>query len=153
AVAADATVLALGGASWPRLGSDGGWAEILRRTGISIAPLRPSNAGFLVDWSEHLKRHAGEPLKRIVLSFEERTVRGEIIITEAGIEGGAIYALSPHLRDAIDVKGEAILNVALRPDMTSDEINRRLTKPRGKQSLSTFLRKALNLSAVEIALL
>jgi uncharacterized flavoprotein (TIGR03862 family) len=152
-VAADATVLALGGASWPRLGSDGAWTNILRRAAISIAPLKPSNAGVIVEWSEHLKRHAGQPLKRIELSFEDHTVRGEIVITETGIEGGAVYALSPHLRDSIEAKGETMLSIALRPDMTADEINRRLTRPRGKQSLSTFLRKALNLSPVEIALL
>jgi uncharacterized flavoprotein (TIGR03862 family) len=153
AVPVGATVLALGGASWPRLGSDGGWTAILSRTGISIAPLKPSNARFLVDWSEHLKRRAGEPLKRVALSSGGRIVRGEVVITETGIEGGAIYTLSPPLRDAISAKGEAMLSIALRPDMAADEMNRRLTRPRGKQSLSTFLRKALNLSAVEIALL
>ena len=116
-------------------------------------PLKPSNVGFVVDWSKHLKRHAGQPLKRIALSFEERTVRGEIVITETGIEGGAVYALSPPLREAIEAKREATLNIALRPDIAADEINRRLTRPRGKQSLSTFLRKALNLSPVEIGLL
>ena len=153
AVPADATVLALGGASWPRLGSDGGWTAILDRAGVPITPLKPSNVGFLADWSEHLKRHAGAPLKRVALSFGERIVRGEIVITESGIEGGAIYALSPPLRDAIDAKGEAMLSIALRPDIAADEINRRLTRPREKQSLSTFLRKALNLSAAAIALL
>ena len=147
AVHADATVLALGGASWPRLGSDGGWTDRLSRAGIPIASLKPSNVGFVVDWSKHLKRHAGQPLKRIALSFEDRTVRGEIVITETGIEGGAVYALSPPLRDAIEAKREATLNIALRPDIAADEINRRLTRPRGKQSLSTFLRKALNLVA------
>ena len=152
-VHADATVLALGGASWPRLGSDGGWTRHSRPDRSSIVPLKPSNVGFVVDWSEHLKRHAGQPLKRIALSFEERTVRGEIVITETGIEGGAVYALSPPLRDAIEAKREATLNIALRPDIAADEINRRLTRPRGKQSLSTFLRKALNLSPVEIGLL
>ena len=153
AVHADATVLALGGASWPRLGSDGGWTDRLSRAGIPIASLKPSNVGFVVDWSKHLKRHAGQPLKQIALLFEDRTVRGEIVITETGIEGGAVYALSPQLRDAIEAKREATLNIALRPDVAADEINRRLTLPRGKQSLSTFLRKALNLAPVEIALL
>jgi uncharacterized flavoprotein (TIGR03862 family) len=153
AVHADATVLALGGASWPRLGSDGAWTEILGRADVSIAALKPSNVGFVVDWSKHLKRHAGQPLKRIALSFEERTVRGEIVITETGVEGGAVYALSPTLRDAIEATCEATLNIALRPDIAADEINRRLTRPRGKQSLSTFLRKALTLSPVEISLL
>jgi len=153
AVHANATVLALGGASWSRLGSDGAWTDTLAQIGVPIVALKPSNVGFVVDWSRHLKRHAGQPLKRIALSFEERTVRGEIVITETGIEGGALYALSPPLREAIEAKREATLNIALRPDIAADEINRRLTRPRGKQSLSTFLRKALNLSPVEIGLL
>jgi hypothetical protein len=92
-------------------------------------------------------------LKRIALTFGEHTVRGEAIITGTGVEGGAIYSLSPHLRDAIERDGEATLHVALRPDIAMDEIARKLTIPRGKQSLSTFLRKALSLSPVEIALL
>jgi uncharacterized flavoprotein (TIGR03862 family) len=152
-VDADATVLALGGASWPRLGSDGGWADVLMQAGVAVSPLRPSNCGFLVGWSEHLKRHAGQPLKRISLSFGDHTVRGEAIITASGIEGGAIYALSAVLRHAIDAKGEATVHVALRPDLALDEIGRKLTLPRGRQSLSTFLRKTLKLSPVEIALL
>jgi uncharacterized flavoprotein (TIGR03862 family) len=152
-VHADATVLALGGASWPRLGSDGGWTGALMQAGVDVSPLEPSNCGFLVAWSAQLKRHAGQPLKRIALSFGERTVRGEAIITATGIEGGALYALSPMLRDAIVAKGEATLHMALRPEMAGDEIGRRLTLPRGKQSLSTFLRKALRLSATEIGLL
>jgi uncharacterized flavoprotein (TIGR03862 family) len=146
-------VLALGGASWPRLGSDGGWAEILQRAGVTVAPLKPSNSAFLATWSEHFRRHAGQPLKRIALSFGERTVRGEAIVTETGIEGGAVYALSPILRDTIASNGAAMLHIALRPDMPVDEIGRKLTAPRGKQSLSTFLRKSLSLSPVEIGLL
>jgi uncharacterized flavoprotein (TIGR03862 family) len=149
----DATVLALGGASWPRLGSDGGWAHVLMQAGVAVSPLKPSNCGFLVDWSEHLKRHAGQPLKRIALSFGPHTARGEAIITARGIEGHAIYALSAALRDAIDATGEAALHVALRPDLATDEIGRKLTLPRGKQSLATFLRKTLKLSPVEIGLL
>jgi uncharacterized flavoprotein (TIGR03862 family) len=150
---ADATVLALGGASWPRLGSDGGWAGVLMQAGVAVSPLKPSNCGFLVDWSEHLKRHAGQPLKRIALSFGEHTARGEAIITERGIEGGAIYALSAALRDAIAASGEVTVHIALRSDMAVEEIGRKLTLPRGKQSLATFLRKTLKLSPVEIGLL
>ena len=153
AVEADATVLALGGASWPRLGSDGGWTAILDRAGVSVAPLKPSNCGFLAAWSEHFRRFAGQPLKRIVVSFGDHSMRGEAIITDTGIEGGAIYALSPHLRDAIERDGEATLTIALRPDVWAKEIDRKLAVPRGKQSLSTFLRKMLNLSPAEIALL
>jgi uncharacterized flavoprotein (TIGR03862 family) len=152
-IEADAAVLALGGASWPRLGSDGGWAGVLTNAGIAVSRLKPSNCGFLVGWSKHFQRHAGQPLKRIALSVGDHAARGEAIITEAGLEGGAIYALSPLLRDAIEANGEAALLIVLRPDMSAQDIERRLASPRGKQSLSTFLRKALSLSPAEIGLL
>jgi hypothetical protein len=150
---ADATVLALGGASWPRLGSDGGWVDALTQAGIAVSSLKPANCGFVVAWSEHFKRHAGQPLKRIALSFGDGVMRGEAIISEAGIEGGAIYALAPVLRDAIETSGAATLHIALRPDIWAKELERRLTAPRGKQSISNFLRKALSLSPAEIGLL
>jgi uncharacterized flavoprotein (TIGR03862 family) len=150
---ADATVLALGGASWPRLGSDGAWVAPLTRAGIAVAPLRPANVGFLVGWSRHFGKFAGAPLKRIALTFGERTVRGEATITAAGLEGGAIYALSAPLRNALETAGGAMLYIALRPDMAAEQAVRRLSAPRAKQSLSTFLRKALNLSPAEIGLL
>ena len=98
----DATVLALGGASWPRLGSDGGWVAALADAGVTVAPLRPANCGFLAPWSEPFRaRRAGAPLKRIAVTFAGRTVRGEAVITADGLEGGAIYALSAPLREAI----------------------------------------------------
>ena len=110
----DATVLALGGASWPRLGSDGGWTALLADT--PIAPLRPANCGFAVVWSEHFRsRHEGTPLKRIALRFDGIVVRGEAVITAAGIEGGAIYALSARLRDAIAERGPVVAELDLRP--------------------------------------
>jgi uncharacterized flavoprotein (TIGR03862 family) len=152
-VKARATVLALGGASWPNLGSDGGWVEPLRTVGVAIAPLRPSNCGFLTDWTETFRsRFAGQPLKRIGLSFYGQSVRGEALVTAAGIEGGAIYALSGPMRDAIAATGEAILSVDLRPDVTVSDLEQQLSRPRGKQSLSTFLRKAAQLSPVAIGL-
>ena len=150
---AHATVLALGGASWPRLGSDGGWADTLAQAGVAVSPLKPANCGFRVDWSEHMRRHAGAPLKRIALSFGAETARGETIVTASGLEGGAIYALSAALRAAIEQRGDATLQIALRPGMKAEEIARRVGAPREKQSLSNFLRKALSLSPVEIALL
>jgi uncharacterized flavoprotein (TIGR03862 family) len=153
AIEAGATVLALGGASWPRLGSDGGWTAPLADAGITVVPLKAANSGFLTSWSQHFGKFAGAPLKRIALTFGERSVRGEAIITAAGLEGGAIYALSGALRDALRVSGEAVLSVALRPAMPADELERRLSAPRAKQSLSTFLRKALSLSPAEIGLL
>jgi uncharacterized flavoprotein (TIGR03862 family) len=153
AIEADATVLALGGASWPRLGSDGGWTAPLTQAGITVVSLKAANSGFLVNWSQHFGKFAGAPLKRVALNFGARSVRGEAIITAAGLEGGAIYALSGPLRDAIERSGEAVLSIALRPAMPADELERRLSAPRAKQSLSTFLRKALSLSPAEIGLL
>jgi uncharacterized flavoprotein (TIGR03862 family) len=153
-VHADAVVLALGGASWPRLGSDGGWVDVLANAGIAVAPLRPANCGFVVHWSDLFRdRFEGQPLKRIELSFGGQSVRGEALITRQGLEGGGIYALSAPLRDAIAAAGEAVLHIALRPDLTVAELQRRLDAPRRKQSLSTFLRKTVNLSPPAIGLL
>jgi uncharacterized flavoprotein (TIGR03862 family) len=149
----DVTVLALGGASWPRLGSDGGWAEVLAREGIAITPLRPSNCGMRVAWSDRFRdRFAGQPLKTIALSFGGDRVRGEAVITRDGLEGGAVYALSPALREAIDDAGEAALTIDLLPDLELDAVTRRLGVPRGKQSLSNVLRKSLSLSPAAIGL-
>src|SRR5579864_3679013 len=121
-VEARATVLALGGASWPRLGSDGGWAETLGGRGVNVSSLKSANCGFLVNWSEIFReRFEGTPLKGIALSFGERSVRGEAIITREGIEGGAVYALSAELRDAVLKSGHATLQIALRPDVTRDD--------------------------------
>ncbi len=153
-VEAHAAVLALGGASWPRLGSDGAWAETLTARGMTLSPLRPANCGFTVAWSDIFRdRFAGQPLKGIALSFGTQTVRGEAMITNTGIEGGAIYALSAELREAVISSGHATLHIALRPDLGIDDLIARLSVPRGKQSLSNFLRKALHLSPVGIGLL
>jgi uncharacterized flavoprotein (TIGR03862 family) len=154
AVEARATVLALGGASWPRLGSDGSWAGLLAARGVAIAPLRPANCGFAVNWSNIFKeRFEGQPLKGVDFKFGGDKIRGEAIITRTGIEGGAIYALSAELREAVASAPEAILSVALRPDLTAEVLTARLSAPRGKQSLANFLRKAANLSPVAIGLL
>jgi uncharacterized flavoprotein (TIGR03862 family) len=154
ATAADATVLALGGASWPRLGSDGGWTTILDGKGIAIAPLRPANCGFTVAWSDVFRaRFEGQPLKGAALSFGPHRARGEAIITNGGIEGGAIYALSAELREAIAANGEAVLHVALRPEVPHAELVKRLSASRGKQSFSNFLRKAAQLSPFAVGLL
>jgi uncharacterized flavoprotein (TIGR03862 family) len=153
-VRADASVLALGGASWPQLGSTGAWVDILQEAGVSITPLRPANCGFLSPWSEVFRsRFAGQPLKRLELAFGGHKVRGEALITATGLEGGGIYALSAPLREAIMTAGEAILHIDLRPDLTAAELEQRLAAPRGKQSLSTFLRKAAGLSPAAIGLL
>jgi uncharacterized flavoprotein (TIGR03862 family) len=153
-VEADATVLALGGASWPRLGSDGGWVDTLAAKGVAISPLRPANSGFTVAWSDIFRnRFEGQPLKGIALSFGLQALRGEAMITRAGIEGGGIYALSAELREAIIDWGKATLHIALRPDLETSDLIARLSAPRGKQSFSNWLRKAAHLSPVGIGLL
>jgi uncharacterized flavoprotein (TIGR03862 family) len=149
----DVTILALGGASWPRLGSDGGWVDILRGADIAVDDLRPANCGFLVAWSDVFRdRFEGAPLKPLALSFAGETMRGEAIVTRSGLEGGGIYALSSILREAIARDGMATMHVDLLPDLAAPEIIARLSSARGKQSLSTFLRKALNLSPAAIGL-
>jgi uncharacterized flavoprotein (TIGR03862 family) len=154
AVDARATVLALGGVSWPRLGSDGGWAETLAAKRVKVSPLKPANCGFAVDWSDIFRdRFEGEPLKGIALSFGAHSVRGEAMITRNGIEGGAIYALSAELREAILGSGKATLYIALRPDLEVSDLVARLSAPRGKQTFSNWLRKAAQLSPVRIGLL
>ncbi|MGY3160662.1 putative flavoprotein (TIGR03862 family) [Bradyrhizobium elkanii] len=153
-VNADATVLALGGASWPRLGSDGAWADILAAKGIAVTPIKPANSGFTVAWSNIFRdRFEGQPLKGVDLTIGSHTMRGEAIVTRSGIEGGAIYALSAELREAVLANGTAMLSVALRPDVAGDELVARLSAPKGKQSFSNFLRKAAQLSPVGIGLL
>lgn len=153
-VAAPATVLALGGASWPRLGSDGSWVQPLQDAGVGVTKLEPANCGFLVDWSEVFRsRFEGTPLKRIALTFDGAMVRGEATVTATGLEGGGVYALSAPLHRAIADRGEAILLIDLRPDVSAQELENRLARPRAKQSLSTFLRKAAQLPPVAIALL
>jgi uncharacterized flavoprotein (TIGR03862 family) len=150
----DAVILALGGASWPKLGSTGAWAELLTAKGVALAPFRAANSGFTVDWSEPFRsRFAGAPLKPLALSFEGRTIRGEAVITGYGIEGGGIYALSAALRDAVERDGRAVLELDLRPDVSEDQLARKLARPRGGQSLSKFLRKAAGLPPMAVNLL
>lgn len=152
-VEADATILALGGASWPRLGSTGTWVKILAKSGVAIAPLRPANCGFTVAWSEPFRRFEGTPLKNIALSFHGETVRGEAVITRAGIEGGAVYALSSTLRNTLDHAGHATLMIDLRPDLNHADLTAKLTRPRGSDTVANFLRKALALAPVAVNLL
>jgi uncharacterized flavoprotein (TIGR03862 family) len=138
----DVTVFALGGGSWPRLGSDGSWQDAFIARGAEVEPLRPSNSGFLATWSDIFKsKFAGEPLKRALFSFDGREARGEAMITRHGIEGGAIYALSSVLRDAIDAKGSAVLEIDLLPDIPSEALITRLSGG-AKESLANRLRKA-----------
>lgn len=148
--AAGATVLALGGASWPRLGADGGWAALL--PDVAIAPLRPANCGFAAGWSAHFaQRFAGQPLKRITLSCAGQAVQGELMITADGVEGGAVYALSALARELIARDGVAELHIDLRPDMSPEALAARLAGG-GRESLSNILRKRAGLSPVAIGL-
>ena len=168
-VHARAVVLALGGGSWARLGSDGAWQTWLQSLGIDVAPLRPANCGFdvrvsqndtpQVGWSDHFKnKFAGHPLKTINLSFtnaaEQRFSRkGECVITQTGVEGSLIYAASSLLRDAIEQDGQATLHLNLRPDFTADRVLAAVTHPRGARSLSSHLKSRLGLGSVHTALL
>jgi uncharacterized flavoprotein (TIGR03862 family) len=150
AVDADAVILACGGASWPRLGSDGGWTALL--PDVAIAPFAPSNAGVLIPWSAKLAPLAGTPLKRIALSFAGGTVRGEAMLTATGLEGGAVYALSGALREAIARDGAARFTLDLRPDLAIAEIRARLAMRGRSETVTAMLRKALQLPPVAIAL-
>jgi uncharacterized flavoprotein (TIGR03862 family) len=154
AIKPSATVLALGGASWPRLGSDGAWVDTLTAKGVEVSRLRPANCGFTINWSDVFRdRFQGQPLKSIALNFGAHNVRGEAIVTRSGIEGGAIYALSAELREAIEKSRSATLHISLRPDLNIDDLIAKVSAPKGKQSLSNFLRKAVSLSPLAIGLL
>ncbi len=148
----DATILAFGGASWPRVGSTGTWVNIVSSVGIEVTPLTPANSGFVVDWSEHFRsRFAGVPLKNVRVSCDGQSVRGEAMITNDGIEGGAIYALGASVRAAMARDGSADLRLDLHPDLTQEVLASRLAKRRKGDSLSTAL-KRVGLSPVAIAL-
>jgi len=145
-----ATVLALGGASWPRLGSDGSWPALL--PDVAVAPWRPANSGFRVTWSDHLlARFEGTPLKRIALAFADRRVRGEAVLTAWGIEGGAVYALSAALREAIAAEGPVTVRLDLRPDLEAGMLASRLDARQGGVSTANLLRRA-GLSPLAVAL-
>lgn len=158
-VRAAAVVLALGGGSWPQLGSDGAWVSVMRTRGIEIAPLKPSNCGFDVGWSEAFRaRHAGMPIKTATVSCigqdgAELSRRGEFVITETGVEGGAIYALSAHLRDAIEAQGCAWLHLDLAPDRDLPALTVALSRPRGGASLAGHLRRQAGIDGAKAGLL
>ncbi|HPA38435.1 MAG TPA: TIGR03862 family flavoprotein [Phenylobacterium sp.] len=152
-LAPDATLLALGGASWPRLGSDGAWVEILSGADVAVSPLRPANCGFDAAWSDlFADGFAGHPLKALALTHAGRTVRGEAMITRHGLEGGAVYALSAGLREAIAAEGPQTLTVDLRPDQTRAALTARIAAARPGLSISSLLKKALKLSPAAAAL-
>ena len=156
---APATVLAMGGGSWPQLGSDGAWMAPLRAAGVDVAPLEPANCGFDVGWSAHLSgRFAGAPLKPVVAYWQdaggiERSLQGECVLTETGIEGSAIYAISADLRHSIARDGKAMLWLDLAPGRAADRLHEALARPRGKRSIGEHLRRQTGLDAAKTALL
>lgn len=153
-ISTDAIILACGGASWPRLGADGSWISPLAEAGVAIAPLRASNMGVVVAWSEMFSsRFAGTPLKRIAATVGGQRKPGELVITGAGLEGGAIYALSRALRDKIDRHGETTLRIDLRPDVDESALATNLAAGRARDSLSTRLKRSAGLSPAAIGLL
>ena len=155
----DAVVLALGGGSWPQLGSDGAWVDTLAARGIDIAPLQPANCGFDIGWSEFLaKRHAGAPLKPVIAHWRdaagiEHALQGECVLTETGIEGSLVYAISTDLRDAITRDGETTLQLDLAPGRELERLQRDLEKPRNGRSLSEHLRRQSGIEGAKSALL
>ncbi|HTD04126.1 TIGR03862 family flavoprotein [Undibacterium sp.] len=158
-VQADAVVLALGGGSWARLGSDGAWVQLLQQKAIEVAPLQPANCGFDVGWSEHFRqRHAGQPLTSVIarvkdLSGAEAMRQGQFVITEGGVEGSLIYALSAPLRDLIAAEGQAVLYLDLAPGKSQQRIDSEVMHPRGARSWSSHLQGKVGLDSVKIGLL
>ena len=159
AVRRDATILALGGGSWPRLGSDAAWVPFLKERGVLLAPLRPANCGFDVNWSKHLRaKFAGHPVKsvRVMVKNGERGESwhpGEFVITETGVEGGVIYAVSATLRDEIARKGAAYLWLDLAPERDVQRLSQDLSRPRGKRTVATHLQRYAHIEGVKAALL
>ncbi len=154
-ISSDYTLLSLGGASWPNLGSDGSWVKLLQEKNIPVSPLHPANCGFTVNWSDIFKKKfSGQPLKSIGLSFGEHNIKGEVMISSNGIEGGAVYALSSHLRHSLEAGISTVLRIDLKPAMREQDIIDRLQKsPRRKQSFTTYLQKSLGLNSLAINLL
>ncbi|WP_301102661.1 TIGR03862 family flavoprotein [Propionivibrio sp.] len=156
---ANAVVLALGGGSWAKLGSDGRWVPLLEQAGVSVAPLRPANCGFDAGWSTHLRTgFAGQPVKPVVASIIDamgirHQQQGEFVITENGVEGGLIYALSVPLRDTIEQTGSATLTLDLLPGHDLPRVIDEVARPRGSRSLSSHLQSRLGLKGVKTALL
>lgn len=158
-VQADAAILALGGASWSRLGSDGAWVAALTQQGVDVAPLRPANCGFEVDWSPHLReRSAGQPLKSVAMALDNNGSpgtwrRGEFMVTESGIEGSLVYALSAGLRDAIEANGTACVWIDLLPDVSAEKVLEQVSHSRGARSMGSHLQSRLGLKGVKGVLL
>ena len=153
-VHAAVTVLALGGASWPRVGSDGGWVPLLEAVGVGVTSLRPANVGLAVSWSENFaERFAGQPLKNVAITAGEITVRGDAIVAATGLEGGPVYGIGREVRDRLEHSGSATITIDVHPDQTAARLAERLARRRPKDSVTTWLRRALGLDLVAINLL
>ncbi len=154
AVQAEACVLALGGASWPQTGSTGEWTSLLRPRGVEVAPFRPANCGFLVNWSAVFRdKYAGQPLKSVALVHGGTRKPGELLITEEGLQGGLVYAFAAAFRDELEARGSATLVLDLAPDVAQGELERRWTRPPAGRSVATHLEKALGVRGVKAGLL
>jgi len=154
AVNPNATVLALGGGSWARLGSDGAWIPWLEHAGAQVAALEPSNCGFDVAWSPHFKeKFDGHPIKSVVLTFESFRQQGEFIVTKTGVEGSLIYAASAQIRDEIELNGKATIELDLAPNTSLAQVIEKLSRPRGSKSLANFLEKTMKFRGLKIGLL
>jgi uncharacterized flavoprotein (TIGR03862 family) len=158
-VAADAVILALGGGSWARLGSDGAWVGLLEKESVAVAPLAPSNCGFDVDWSTHFSSlHAGAPLTTVAIEWtgaDGKQVRrqGQFVVTATGVEGSLVYALSAPLRDQIASKGSATIYLDLAPDFSEQKVEAEVNHPRGARSMSSHLQSRLGIKGVKSGLL
>jgi uncharacterized flavoprotein (TIGR03862 family) len=153
-VKADAVILALGGGSWGRLGSDGAWVNWLDHAGVKVEALRPSNCGFDVAWSSVFKeKFDGHPIKSVVLTFESFHQQGEFIVTKEGVEGSLVYAASAWMRDALASKGAAVMSLDLAPDKTEAQLLEKLSKPRGSRSMASHLEKTVGMKGVKAGLL
>lgn len=153
-VKADAVILALGGGSWRRLGSDGAWVEWLSQAGVKVDPLRPSNCGFDVSWSTIFKeKYDGHPIKSVILSARDFRQQGEFIITKEGVEGSLVYAASAILRDEVEAHGSAVMHLDLAPDKTEEQLKEKLSKPRGSRSMASHLEKTVGIKGVKAGLL
>jgi uncharacterized flavoprotein (TIGR03862 family) len=150
----DALVLALGGASWPGLGSSGAWVQWLEQAGVKVEAFRPSNCGFDVNWSSHFReKYHGHPLKPVILTFQDFNAQGEFIVTKTGVEGSLIYAASSRLRDEIDSKGIATIVLDLAPDWAREKLINALSRPRGARTFSSHLEKTIRFKGVKVGLL
>ena len=153
-VKADAVILALGGGSRPELGSDGRWIPLLAVYNVEIAPLKPANCGFDVQWTSYFRdKYEGKPVKSVAITFKGQRKLGEFIITEKGVEGSLIYAISAQLRDEIELAGHAIIELDLTPDWTQEEVTEKLSRPRGSHSFSKHLKRTLNITGLKSGLL